>query len=282
MLAAPAAAFCRTTTCGPGECVPAPECAYCLEGGLPLYWPGGCTSFSTALAGSPLRQITAGTTGQIVSDSLAQWIGVDCGGGATPSLAIFRTGDVTCDAQEYNQDSPNANIWMYRDDQWPYAGSGSTLALTTVTFNVKTGAIYDADVEINSIDSELTVGDGNVQADLISIVTHESGHFLGLSHSCDNNATMFASYKYGDIGLRSLEADDVAGICAIYPPGTDTSQCDPTPRHGFSGECGAPLEDKGCCTTAPGRPSGRGALAVALCCWAVGAGVYRRRRRRAG
>lgn len=280
LVAARAEAFCRTTTCGPGECTAAPDCAYCLTGGLPLYWPGGCASFSVQQAGSALRQISATTTEQIVQAALGQWIGVDCGGGAHPSLALFQSQQVVCDKQEYNQDAPNANVWMYRDDFWPYAGSGSTLALTTVTYNVKTGEIYDADVEINSVEVPLTVGDAQVQADLESIVVHEAGHFLGLSHSCSKDATMYASYVFGDVGLRSLDADDVAGICAVYPPGKDTSQCDPTPRHGFSVDCGAPVEEKGCCTTAPGRAGSSDALAVALAFGAVALGAARKRPRK--
>lgn len=276
LTAARAEAFCRTTTCSPNECQPTAGCSYCLDGGLPLYWPGGCASFSAQVTGSPLRGISGALTGDVVKTALAKWIGVDCGG-APPSLALFQTQDVVCDKQEYNQDSPNANVWMYRDDAWPY-GSSSTLALTTVTFNVKTGEIYDADVEVNSLQVPLTVGDTAVQADLDSIVTHEAGHFLGLSHSCDKQATMYASYQFGETGLRSLEADDAQGICAIYPPGKDVSQCSPIPRHGFSIDCGVEPEEKGCCSTAPGGPSGAGRWALGLGLGALALGSFRRLR----
>jgi hypothetical protein len=167
---------------------------------------------------------------------------------------------------------------MYRDDFWPYVGSTATLALTTVTYNVETGEIFDADVEINAVGSPLTVGDSNIEADLDSIITHEAGHFLGLSHSCDPSATMMAFYKLGDTSLRSLESDDIAGICEIYPPGTSTDGCDPTPRHGFSPECGTEPQDKGCCTTAPGRPDAQGARACLALCIAAAAAAARRRR----
>ena len=40
----------------------------------------------------------------------------ECSPGEHPSLAVKTTLPVNCHKQEYNQDSPNANIWMYRDD----------------------------------------------------------------------------------------------------------------------------------------------------------------------
>lgn len=274
-----AEAYCRTTTCTPSTCVPSASCPSCMEGGLPLYWPGGCASFSVNALGSVKRNISAQVTKDLISQALARWMGVDCGGG-TPSLKFYTSDYVKCSEQEYNQESPNANIWMYRDDFWPYASSSATLALTTVTYNVKTGEIFDADVELNTADNQITVGDVNVAYDLDSIITHESGHFLGLAHSCDSDATMFYSYVAADTKLRTLEADDIAGVCAIYPPGKDVNACDPTPRHGFSTECGSEVDDKGCCTTAPGGPSRSGTAAVVALLAAVGLGAARKRRKR--
>jgi hypothetical protein len=272
----PALAFCRTTTCGPGECSTDPACSFCLVGGKPLYWPRGCVSYSMQESGSKLRGIGATTLQAYVTKAFETWISADCPGGGKPSVAIYDFGFVSCDAQEYNQDDGNANIWMFRDDDWPYIGVGTTLALTTLTFNVESGEIYDADVEINSFENPLTTMDTNVQADLESIVVHEAGHFLGLSHSCDPEATMFAAYQFGEIKLRTLEPDDIAGICDIYPPGENHGTCNPEPRHGYSRDCGEP-PDEGCCTTAPGapRPLGVWAIGVSL----LGAGLLAARRR---
>lgn len=274
-----ASAYCRTTTCSPKKCASKPECDYCLDGGLPLYWPGGCMTFSIQEGGSARRGISADTTDDLVSGALWKWMTASCAAGGTPSLSVKTTQRVICREQEYNQNSPNANIWMYREDDWPYTGSTATLALTTVTYNVETGEIFDADVEINSFGSPLTVSDEGVQADLDSIVTHEAGHFLGLSHSCAPDATMVAYYKPGDTSLRTLEADDIAGICEIYPPGQSTESCDPTPRHGFSTECGTDPPDPSCCATAPGGAR-EGAWAMLALLGATWLGFARRRARR--
>jgi hypothetical protein len=276
-----ASAFCRTTTCGPGECTPSPSCVYCLEGGKPLFWASGCMSFSVQQEGSLKQGINPQVTQELVSGAFLKWMSAGCGGGLTPGLHISKTEFVECREQEYNQDDKNANIWLFRDDVWPYANSGNTLALTTITFNVDTGEIYDADVEINSSDpanTKLTVGNQGVESDLDSIVTHEAGHFLGLAHSCDKLATMFASYQPTTTSLRDLEPDDITGICSIYPPGTSPDNCDATPRHGFSGECGNEKADPGCCTTAPGGTD-RGGTASLV---AVLAGLAFASRRRFG
>jgi hypothetical protein len=52
--------------------------------------------------------------------------------------------------------------------------------------------------------------------DLQGIATHEYGHSLGLGHSSDPLATMFATPPSNGRTWRSLNADDVAGIQAIY------------------------------------------------------------------
>ena len=52
--------------------------------------------------------------------------------------------------------------------------------------------------------------------DLQGVNCHEYGHALGLGHSGSGSATMEGSIGAGNIGERSISADDVAGIQAIY------------------------------------------------------------------
>jgi uncharacterized protein (TIGR03382 family) len=150
------------------------------------------------------------------------------------------------------------------------------LALTTVTFNLDNGEIYDADLEVNGTSQVvLTTGDTDVQYDLLSILTHEAGHMLGLAHSYDPDATMKVEYVPGDLSLRDLHQDDINGICAAYPP-TASTNCDPTPRHGFGSECASadPDEEGDCSCTAPGRGNHATWPFALLAAWLV-----RRRRR---
>jgi hypothetical protein len=283
-IAAPrgAAAYCRTASCPNGVTGARCDPAMSSDCGVPLYWSKPCVSFDMQQDASAHVPLDVAT--QIFHQAFATWTTAACPGGGTPHVELVDLGPVPCNRHEYNQTQGNANIIMFRDDSWPHAGQGSTLALTTVTFNLDTGEIYDADMELNSSQVEFTTSDTAVQFDLLSVATHESGHFLGLAHSPVADATMYPDYKPGSTSLRSLTDDDRAAICVAYPPGAAIpSDCDPTPRHGFSSTCAgatppATTTTSSCCTVAPGAAS-RDDRAIALLAIALLAMRARRRGR---
>jgi hypothetical protein len=275
-----AAAYCRTTTCNPDteDCSPALG-EECTDKGMPLYWPNRCVGFNLQKDASP--EIPFDTFTAITRASFASWLAADCGG-SPPSIDIHDLGAISCGAAEYNQYTGNANIILFRNTSWPYTDSSHTLALTTVTFNTKTAEIYDVDIEVNAAQVHITTSDTDAEYDLQAILTHEIGHFFGLAHSGNAAATMYARYKRGTLELRSLEQDDLNGICAAYPQDRNAVTCDPTPRRGLKDSCGdaAPAEDDGCAltTSGPGTMS-RGAVGAAI---AALVAVARLRRKRNG
>ena len=60
----------------------------------------------------------------------------------------------------------------------------------------------------------IAVGNGN--RDLQGVATHELGHALGLDHSGDLDATMISFLTLTGEHFRSIEADDRAGLHALY------------------------------------------------------------------
>ncbi|MEO6601195.1 MAG: matrixin family metalloprotease [Polyangiaceae bacterium] len=263
-------AFCLTHTCdAKSEDCGAPV-NNCNVTGNALYWASTIVTWSIQKDGSALDGISAETLREVVDNAFGRWEAADCGGGTHPKIRLegYPTGDpfIVCAKPEYNQSEPNANVITFHDSTWPYAESGAeTLALTTVYFNPDTGEIYDANVEINSNLQTFALSEAHYPTvDLNAVLTHELGHFLGLSHSSIPSATMFANY---DEGMKTLEADDVAAICASLPPGRDTVDTD-LPRHGFSTDCGVP--EKGCCSSTIGGPSPSGQR---LGLWAFGLGL---------
>lgn len=276
-LYSPAAqAYCRTTTCDP-----ATECDFdargCTDVGLPLVWKGACVSYSVQRDASPARNLDYDTVDEIVERSFSHWTDANCSGDA-PSLTTSDLGPVKCNEPEYNSNNANANVIMFRDDDWPYAGANATLALTTITFNFQTGEIFDADIEVNSFKTRLTTSESVVDFDLESVLTHEAGHFLGLSHSHIDGATMFIEYERGDLSFRDLSSDDEDGICATYPPNRKVAASDCRPRHGFSPDCRPPA-DEGCAFRA--TPAGSTPVWPLVLLLAIGVPLGLRRRRTA-
>jgi hypothetical protein len=133
------------------------------------------------------------------------------------------------------------------------------LALTTV-WSRACGEVVEADVEVNAdgasaapfmwADLDATVTNGF--HDLQNALTHEMGHFIGLDHTCwlnagaavgevddqgnavpdcsdatpaEVDATMYPSSDAGDISKRTLSQDDLDGLWAIYPAGTNPVTC---------------------------------------------------------
>jgi len=270
-----ALAFCRTTTCDandPTENCEKDQATGCLISGLPLSWRSSCVTVGVQQLGSPKNGFSYDDVAAVVEQAFGSWMQADCGGRG-PSIDVELIGAIECGLSEYNQERGNANVVVFREDEWPYVGASNAIGLTTTRFDTKTGALWDADIELNGATQSLSIGDPITGDDLLSVLTHEAGHFLGLSHTFDGAATMRAIYdplSDGD-SFRSLEADDVAGICSIYPIGrrTPTSSCEN--RHGFSAQCGAdqpppPAESSGCSlnTRAVAASSRAGALPISL------------------
>lgn len=265
LAASNAGAFCRETTCQisptPSGCVGRTDSNGCSDEGSWLYWGKPCLAFSVHVGGSPKRGISSDQLEQQVRAAFDQWSTVACSNGGSPSLVVKAFPRASCSEVGFRGDGPNQNLWIFRDDTWlPSIEADGTLALTTLSVVTNTGEIYDADVELNSHDNAFTLGDASVETDLSSIVLHEAGHVLGIGHSPWSTSTMSDSYVNGSLEARTLEADDENAICAAMPPGAPISDCDPTPRHGFSASCDA--AEAGCCSVAHGRGSSKAPLLV--------------------
>jgi hypothetical protein len=295
-LSSPAFAFCRTRTCQPKKenCPPRdptqPRLG-CTDSGKELFRKSSCVSFNVQELGSPRRGIDGERFEQIVRDAFDRWLNADCGGGAHPSIAAESLGTVSCNEVQYNCTHGNANIFLFEDENWTATDAADAYALTTVWFVPSSGEIRDVDVEINGTQSQLDWDNPRDGVNLPSIVTHEVGHFLGLAHSPeDASAVMRWQYDYQSDDLRTLTADDIAGICAIYPPDRAVSSDDCSPRNGLASDCGpgdgthcaASSSSSGCCSTAPGRPEPLAVLALSAFASASVIARGRRKKRNSG
>lgn len=278
LVARAAGAYCQAAACapsGPGDSTQGQVCNPPQPGdcGTTVQWRQPCVSFDIQVGAS--KQIDYATAERVLTQAFATWTAVDCGGGG-PSLQVFDFGPVACDKVEYNQDAGNANILIFRDDAWPHDNGGGgidVLALTTVTYDVDTADIYDADIEVNTADNTFSTSatPGVDDVDLLSVLTHETGHFQGLAHTAVMPATMFASYTPGTSAIRTLQPDDEAAICVAYPVDRrPTGVCSGIPRHGWAPVC-ADQQSYARCSASSSSPGsgGGGALAAGLALAAV-------------
>jgi hypothetical protein len=104
------------------------------------------------------------------------------------------------------------NLVLFRN-----ASSGSAIA-TTYWWS-SSSRIIDADIvfwdgAVRFFAGSSGCGSGFYVED---IAAHEFGHALGLGHSTLASATMYPSASACDTRLRSLDADDISGVQALYP-----------------------------------------------------------------
>jgi hypothetical protein len=258
-------AFCRTTT----SQVPSgydPAVSGCWPQGTPLAWPMTRVPYGVASAAS--HQVSLADATRIAHLAFSTWENAACAGGS-PNIEPFDDGPIgsvpeagDCSSSATCDDPAAHDVIVFDDDKWPYDDSANSLALTTVTFGVDDGRIFEAYTEVNSAEHELTTQEpppANSGAyDLQAILTHEAGHFLGLAHATDTTSLMYAFYQPGAV---ELTADDLSGICTIYPPSK--------PSNGGCSATSAP--------TSSGSALGAAFVAICACCRAS---ISRRRKPR--
>jgi hypothetical protein len=114
-------------------------------------------------------------------------------------------------------DGQNTIFWI--SEGW---GFGDETAGATVWIT-PTGDSMEVDLALNAEYFEWVAGGGSPLEDTVidpvSVLTHELGHWLGLAHSPDEYATMY-SYQIPNAIQATLDGDDKAGICSLYPSGT--------------------------------------------------------------
>jgi len=212
------------------------------ESGTPLEWRNTCPQLEIgALApeGPSAEELAAH-----LQDSIAAW--QDAGCEQLPFGVRERITDtnvaeydgqnvVITRSKEYCSDPANADA--------PVCLTGGVLATTTLYWidrpgDPRDGEVLEVDLEIN-LAYALTDEASATTYDLPTVITHELGHMIGLSHSCtsvvDERAfdpaghvlpsciqqvgsaapVMFPKVKKGEL-RRTLATDELNAICAIY------------------------------------------------------------------
>lgn len=137
----------------------------------------------------------------------------------TPGGVLATTPCYRLSAPTVTEDDGNGNTVMN------FVGGPTIPFPGPIGVTYPTGTLIDCGIEFDSADSWSTNAGPQVGAfDVVSVATHEIGHFLGLSHSTVGNltgidsvsATMAPFGTSNNIELRSLQEDDTASLLRTY------------------------------------------------------------------
>ncbi|HEY0141848.1 MAG TPA: matrixin family metalloprotease [Thermoanaerobaculia bacterium] len=142
----------------------------------------------------------------------------DGDGGVTATVGAVRAWSVVSSgtsSQQATRGKAPATIMLNTNGK---ICTGSCLA-ATLTGYYTGNTIYDADVYTNtrySFTSSRENDGCSGEYDMDGIMVHEVGHVIGIGHSNVAGATMYPSVSACNIGNRTLEADDLAAMRALY------------------------------------------------------------------
>jgi hypothetical protein len=262
----------------------------------PLYWSSGCVFIAYDDRGT--SHIAGDQEFAVMDAVFAQWRQ------STQSCSYLTFELTGREPLEVGFDVKN--VIKFYDTGWSHGGN--IAGLTTLHFvndpnSDRNGEILDADIELNGVDFAISV-DGvtlgsplRCLSDLANTLTHEVGHLMGLEHTCRTfddparldhegsavplcnggdvteairEATMYNNQDCGETKKATPEADDIAGVCAIYPLPAAPGECRP-----------AQLKRKRGCAIAAGAAGAADpapALPWVVLVLGLGLGLWRRRR----
>jgi hypothetical protein len=258
---------------------------------ISIWWPTRTIRWGIRSPGA--RALSFGTAKALVDGAFLAWEAVDCsdvrfdGAGIVPASTTL---------EELNQVVFVGRDWTAVDGEGP-SRDPNALALTTMTFNTFTGQIAYGVIEVNELDPTDPASTGfpftdypatgcpmSDTFDLGAVLTHEVGHFLGLAHTDvtetapEVRPTMTARVAPCDATFRSLETDDVDGLCTLYPFGAPAVQCAPLPEQDTPYVRSLPF---GCAASEAGEP-GAASTRLAPIGLALAVGLAARARRSRG
>lgn len=187
----------------------------------------------------------------VLRESFQAWAELELGSDATACSDDISTTDITFSEDDYNgadlvgynflKPTENQNLLIFHDSTWPHGAQAmAIIALTTTTYNVLTGEIFDADIEFNSAYFNFTITNRTASTDLKNTAVHEIGHFIGLGHSTLDESTMYASAPFGETKKRDLACDDRAAVVFKYPSEEANGYCESAHISSVCGNCAPP------------------------------------------
>lgn len=181
----------------------------CAHHGTPLVWRNAPVTFSV---NSDESGLSFDDVRSAVQSAFSTWQS------ASDGHITFSFGGQSHDGSDGN-DGRNTVHFVHLG-----SSARDTFAQSTLTYDSRSGEIFDVDIELNADEPFAILPSGEVnpfdpEVDVQAVTTHEVGHLAGLAHEnrFGPNVVMYFSDTSGNTTHRRLTADDRSGIQAIYP-----------------------------------------------------------------
>jgi hypothetical protein len=162
-------------------------------------------------------------------------VGFDPNSANNINLILFRT--QTCSSPVVPQGDPckSDSSCGNKYDCWDLPPN--VIAITTSTYDPKTGKLLDADIEMNAAaDLKFTTVESPkcppkdalrrydcIATDVQNTATHELGHSLGLDHTSRADSTMYPNADVGETSKRVVDPGSQHFVCDVYPKSSGCS-----------------------------------------------------------
>jgi len=167
------------------------------------------------------KNLTKASWETLVSDAIESWKTIT-------NLQLTIVKDTNTPLREFGQNPYNHVIfWIDQVDEWREfigAGENGTLGVTSAPYECQGYArpsrqILDADLALNAtsdIPWATKCTGSDICYEIISTLTHEVGHMLGLGHPC-TDCTWSVMTAKGGANIPKPLSDDHNGLSSLYP-----------------------------------------------------------------